>query len=217
MPKATRKKPRDADLIRVLGACCDGLRSILEQHLPKSITKRFHLSFDGLVEEAKHRMICDGKAAGIHWLVAQLRSLRLPDLRKGKSLDDDKVLVDRYAKLKRAVVPVFQRHPRNSLARMQQAAPLVSTILQRNVVPADLSSTRTVGQFCLEALSTDPVRLSRARRRLSRHAAQEGQRAARLLEAWASSTKNPKVKARVRQALVPVREVLSEYSRRKLL
>ena len=217
MPKATRKKPRDADLIRVLGAYSAGLRSILERHLPRSATKRLRISFDGLLEEAKVRMICDGEAAGIDWLVAQLRSLRLADRRKGKSLDDDKVLVDRYVQLKRAVVPIFQRHPRNSLARMQQAAPLVSKILQQHVVPQTLSPTRAVGQFCLEALNTNHLRLSLARRRLSGRAAQHGRRAVRLLKALASSTKDPKLKARARRALVPARKVLSEYSRRKLL
>ncbi len=217
MPKATRKKPRDADLIRVLGAYSAGLRSILERHLPRSATKRLRISIDGLLEEAKVRMICDGEAAGTDWWVAQLRSLRLADLRKGKSLDDDKVLVDRYVQLKRAVEPVFKRHPRNSLARMQQAAPLVSKILQQHVVPQALSPTRAVAQFCLEALNTNHLRLSLARRRLSGRAAQHGRRAVRLLEALASSTKNPKLKARARRALVPVRAVLSEYSRRKLL
>ena len=78
-----------------LQALRGGLRSIITRHLP-SYASRLDPWLDKLLEEYKLRASRDGQAHANTWLLAELRNPRLPDLRKGKSLKDDQVLVDQY-------------------------------------------------------------------------------------------------------------------------
>ncbi len=188
-------------MIEILSAYSDGLSSIVQSHMPKSFAKRHQAWFDGLFQEFELRETRDGETAAQQWLVTQLRNPSLPDLRRGKSLDDDRVLVNRFNKLKDKMRPIFARHRRDADARRREAAPIVSRILQRTVTPQELPPTRQVALFCSDVLGASSVRVSRARQRLSGEAARKIQRATEFLEAAASDRKNPKDAARAKQAL----------------
>ena len=144
MPKPKRKKSPQAIMIEILGAYSDGLLSFVQSHMPESFAKRHQAWFDGLFQEFNLRATRDGETAAQQWLITQLRNPRLPDFRKGKSLDDDKVLVARFNKLKDAMEPIFVQHPRDADARRRKAAPIVFKILQRTVTPQELPSMRQV-------------------------------------------------------------------------
>jgi len=192
-------------MIEILSAYSDGLFSIVQSHRPKSFAKRHQAWFDGLFQDFELRETRDGETAAQQWLITQLRNPRLPDFRKGKSLNDDKVLVNRFNKLKDAMEPIFVQHRRDADARRRKAAPIVSKILQRTVTPQELPSTQQVALFCSEVLGAPSVRVSRARQRLRREAAREIKKAKELLEAAASDRKNPKVAAKAKQALTILR------------
>ena len=218
MARNRRKKSPQAIMVEILSAYSDGLLSIVQSHMPKPFAKRLRTWIDGLLQEFELRGSRDGDTSAQQWLVAQLRNPCLPDLRKGKSLDEDKVLVGRFNKLKEAMAPIFARHRKDAFARRREAAPIVSKILKRTVTPEDLLPTRAVSQFCYDVLGTSSVRLSRASRRLSVEAARSIQRATVFLEAAASDKKNPKVASKAKHALTILRrDILPTYARRRLL
>ena len=100
MPKPKRKKSSQAIMIEILSAYSDGLFSIVQSHMSNSFAKRHRAWFDGLLQDFELRRTRDGETAAQQWLVTQLRNPSLPDFRTGKSLNDDRVLVDRFNKLK---------------------------------------------------------------------------------------------------------------------
>ena len=200
-----------------LQALCGGLRSIITRHLP-SYVRRLDPWLDKLLEEYKLRASRDGQAHANTWLLAELRNPRLPDLRKGKSLPDDEVLVDQYKKLKAKLAPVFRQFRRETIPRNKAAASIISRVLDHTITPEKLPHIVPLSQFCLDVLETDKVRLSRAGRRLSRQAACHVRDAMQFLQSAASSRENPQTAARAKRALDHLRRhVLPFYARRKLL
>jgi hypothetical protein len=119
---------------------------------------------DDLFKETRHRWL-NGDSRAYTSLLAELRAGPLADLRVGKSLPADKVLVRTYDHLRQALSPLF-RSVREIEQRNKQVASIVSGILRRPVLPDDLPKQRSLSSFCCEVLQTTPVNISRARRRL---------------------------------------------------
>jgi hypothetical protein len=117
-----------------------------------------------LLKETRHRWL-NGDSHAYTWLLAELRAGPLADLRVGKSLPADDVLVRTYDALRQALSPLF-RSVHESEQRRQQAAPIVSTVLRRAISQEALPEERTLPTFCCALLRTTPVNISRARRRL---------------------------------------------------
>ncbi len=218
MWKAKHKTGSQLELATFLEALCGGLRSIIAKHLPASYARRLDLWMEELRQQYRLRRGRDGEARAKKWLLGELRNPRLPDLRKGKSLDDDLALVEGHAKLRERLSPIFRRYRQDDPRRYKKAASIVSSVLNRPHDPEDLPEERSVSQFCVKVLAADAVRLSRARRRLSRSASQDVQRGVQFLRLAASSTQNPQVAARAQRALAYVRRhVLPLYRSRTLL
>ena len=104
------------------------------------------------------------------WLLQQLRTVRLPDLRPGKSLLNDVELLARFNQLRRKLAPLFATGS-NAVARNRSAAPIVSRVLGHSVRPQDLPATAKLTEFCHAVLGTSGLQLSRAKRRLGGSAA----------------------------------------------
>lgn len=120
---------------------------------------------DDLWNETRNRWL-HGDPRAYTSLLAELRAGPLADLRVGKSLPADQVLVRTYDHLRQALSPLF-RSVQEIEQRNKQVASIVLGILPRPVLPDELPKQRSLSSFCCEVLHTTPVNLSRARRRLS--------------------------------------------------
>lgn len=140
-----------------------GLLQILHRLDPHT-AKRHKQALDNLYNEARHRWL-HGDPRAYTSLLAKLRAGPLADLRAGKSLPADRVLVRTYDHLLQALSPLF-RSVQEADQRNKQAASIVSGIVGRPVLSDELPEQRSLSSFCCEILQTTPVTISRARRRL---------------------------------------------------
>lgn len=149
---------------------CHGLQSIIEDiscRHKKMYAEKVVSWREMLWEVFQLRVIRDGVNPAREWVLSQLVNPRLLDRRHGRSLPDDRLLIARYDVLKEELRPVFEACRRNPHNRNLRAAPIVSKILGRTFLPADLPSSPTVGRYCRDLLNAFPQLLARARKRVA--------------------------------------------------
>ena len=110
----------------------------------------------------------------------QLSSPVLPPLRSKTTIEQDASLVANYDALSGELGPMFKR-TRSVSSLKVAAAPVVSRVLGRQLVPAALPDAQTLAEFCYEVLESNPVAVSRARRRLRGRALDMAHRIEELL------------------------------------
>lgn len=200
----------------VLLGFCVGLQSIIKQHLPR-YAKRLEHWKEELWEEFKLLEIRDGTFDARIWLMNQLTTPRLPDLRRGKSLADDRLLVDRYNSLMKELRPIFQEYQRNCHNRIMKAAPIVSRIMGDTRDGHDFPTTPKLSEFCKDVLGAGSVRLARAKRRLGQKRTLRVSNTVRMFkEALSVSGKTPDEVKTIKTALRRLQSGMTTRTRRGL-
>ncbi len=210
-----------AHLAEIYAAWIDGMSRII-QTLNPQYARRYSRFLEHLSNDFDVRFIKD-EASALLWLREQLKTPRLPDLRRHKTLDADGRLTRQYDHLKRALAPVFRK--RLSLEeRRAAAAPIVAHATGHQRQPRDLPESSTLAAFCYRVLNTDAVTVSRARRRFATAMASEALRRidnlgllAEHLDEFSPPSKRREVRRRsipLRKRILALRTTLSASSRR---
>jgi len=194
---------RDVLPVTVVQALHDGFLSVIKKINPR-YAHRAELWLKNVAEGFRYRTLLDSTEAATAWLIEELRAARLPDLRHDKSLPDDVRHVRMHWELAQVLEPIF-RKVSSIETRTLQAAEAISRVTGKKVNPDTLPREKALHQFLHEYLGTTPVRLSVARRRVSRHVSSDLTRAVALLKMARKLTNDPSRKGRITKALTLLR------------
>lgn len=150
----------------------DGLLSIIDRLRPgyAERVKQWRLNLNERFEErAKHASPDEVRM----WYLDQLCRPKLPDLRAERTFDQDLGLVVYYALLYRILSPIFREHGDPATRKAHVAARIarlknVDAEVRHRARPANLPLLGPASAYCYHLLETNPVQLSRARRRVTR-------------------------------------------------